>query len=77
MPNEDHHPQPKAGLAVRTDLVDRAMNGQKMATMLVEQDHDVAQELADEYLVMKRGEIVQRGPGTGVHAEGVRAKMSS
>ena len=53
------------------------MNGQKMATMLVEQDHDVAQELADEYLVMQRGEIVQRGLGTDMHAEGVRAKMSS
>ena len=48
-----------------------------MAIVLVEQDHDFSEELADEYLVMQRGEIVQRGLGTDMHAEGVRAKMSS
>ena len=53
------------------------MNGQKLAIVLVEQDCDVAEELADEYLVLQRGEIVQRGPGKDMHAEGVRAKMSS
>ena len=32
-----------------------------MAIVLVEQYYDFAAELADQYLVMERGEIVQRG----------------
>ena len=31
-----------------------------MAILLVEQFYDFAEELADQYLVMARGEIVQR-----------------
>src|ERR1700716_1021725 len=34
-----------------------------MAIVLVEQYYDFAAELADQYLVMERGEIVQRGRG--------------
>ena len=44
--------------------------------MLVEQFYDFAEELADQYLVMERGEIVQRGLGDNMEAEGVRARMS-
>jgi urea transport system ATP-binding protein len=47
-----------------------------MAIVLVEQFYDFAAELADQYLVMERGEIVQRGHGDNVEAEGVRARMS-
>ena len=47
-----------------------------MAILLVEQYYDFAEELADRYLVMERGEIVQRGLGQDMEAEGVRAKMS-
>ena len=47
-----------------------------MAIVLVEQYYDFAAELADQYLVMERGEIVQRGLGKDMEAEGVRAKMS-
>jgi urea transport system ATP-binding protein len=47
-----------------------------MAIVLVEQYYDFAAELADQYLVMERGEIVQRGRGKDMHAEGVRQRMS-
>ena len=47
-----------------------------MAIVLVEQYYDFAAELADQYLVMERGEIVQRGRGQDMAADGVRQKMS-
>jgi len=58
-------------------LADRGMNnGQKMAIVLVEQFYDFAAELADQYLVMERGEIIQRGRGVDMQDEGVRRLMS-
>jgi len=47
-----------------------------MAIVLVEQYYDFAAELADQYLVMERGEIVARGAGAGMAADGVRERMS-
>jgi urea transport system ATP-binding protein len=47
-----------------------------MAIVLVEQYYDFAEELADQYLVMERGEIVARGLGKDMKADGVREKMS-
>jgi len=47
-----------------------------MAIVLVEQYYDFAAELADQYLVMERGEIIQRGLGADMEADGVRKKMS-
>jgi urea transport system ATP-binding protein len=47
-----------------------------MAIVLVEQYYDFAAELADRYLVMERGEVVQRGRGADMEGEGVRARMS-
>jgi urea transport system ATP-binding protein len=47
-----------------------------MAIVLVEQYYDFAEELADQYLVMERGEIVARGLGKDMQADGVRQKMS-
>ena len=47
-----------------------------MAIVLVEQYYDFAAELADQYLVMERGEIVQRGRGKAMLADGVRQRMS-
>ena len=44
--------------------------------MLVEQFYDFAAELADQYLVMERGEIIQRGRGRDMEAEGVRQLMA-
>ena len=57
-------------------LATRGMNGQKMAILLVEQYYDFAAELADQYLVMERGEIIQRGRGADMEDEGVRRLMS-
>ena len=34
-----------------------------MAILLVEQYYDFAEELADRYLVMERGEVIASGPG--------------
>jgi len=47
-----------------------------MAIVLVEQYYDFAAELADQYLVMERGEVVMRGRGADMEADGVRQKMS-
>jgi urea transport system ATP-binding protein len=58
-------------------LADRGMgSGQKMAIVLVEQFYDFAAELADQYLVMERGEIIKRGRGADMDADGVRQLMS-
>ena len=48
----------------------------RMAIVLVEQYYDFAEELADRYLVMERGEIVMRGRGADMANDGVRARMS-
>jgi urea transport system ATP-binding protein len=50
--------------------------GQKMAIVLVEQFYDFAADLADQYIVMERGEIIKRGRGADMEADGVRALMS-
>lgn len=55
-----------AGLAKRGD----------MAILLVEQFYDFAAELADSYLVMSRGEIIQRGAGSQMEQEGVRGLVA-
>ncbi|MCA0324145.1 MAG: urea ABC transporter ATP-binding subunit UrtE [Proteobacteria bacterium] len=43
-----------------------------MAILLCEQYYDFAEELADEYLVMERGEVIARGPGSEMAAKGIR-----
>ena len=47
-----------------------------MAILLVEQFYDFAEELADQYLVMSRGEIVQQGRGENMQTEGVRGLVT-
>ena len=47
-----------------------------MAIVLVEQYYDFAAELADQYLLMERGEIVQRGRGSSMETDGVRGRMA-
>ena len=55
----------------------RMLAGRKtMAIVLVEQYYDFAAELADQYLVMERGEIIRRGEGSHMAADGVRALVS-
>jgi len=43
-----------------------------MAILLVEQYYDFARDLADRYLVMERGEVIARGEGKTMDADGVR-----
>ena len=43
-----------------------------MAILLVEQYYDFAQALADDYLVMERGEFIARGPGSEMEEKGIR-----
>ena len=43
-----------------------------MAIVLCEQYYDFAQELADDYLVMQRGEVIARGPGSEMESKGIR-----
>ncbi len=43
-----------------------------MAIVLCEQYYDFARELADDYLVMERGEVIARGLGKDMEAQGVR-----
>jgi len=57
-------------------LADRGLNGRRMAIVLVEQYYDFAAELADRYLVMERGEVIARGAGSQMSADGVRGLMA-
>ena len=57
-------------------LADQGMNGQPLAVVLVEQYYDFAEELADQYLVMERGEIVMRGAGADMDRDGVREALA-
>jgi len=59
------------GQVIRT-LADRG----DMAILLVEQFYDFAAELADSYLLMSRGAIVQRGRGENMEQDGVRGLVA-
>jgi len=48
----------------------------EMAILLVEQYYDFARSLADQYLVMERGEIVARGAGAHMDRDGVRGLLA-
>ena len=47
-----------------------------MAILLVEQYYDFAEQLADQYLVMSRGEIIRQGRGEEMAKEGVRELLA-
>jgi urea transport system ATP-binding protein len=49
----------------------------EMAILLVEQYYDFARSLADQYLVMERGEIVARGAGASMDRDGIKALLFS
>ncbi|MDR1853986.1 MAG: urea ABC transporter ATP-binding subunit UrtE [Azoarcus sp.] len=48
----------------------------EIAILLVEQYYDFARALSDQYLVMERGEIVMRGEGRNMDADGVREALA-
>ena len=47
-----------------------------MAVLLCEQYYDFAEELADQYLVMERGEVIARGPGSEMKAKNIRSLVA-
>jgi urea transport system ATP-binding protein len=47
-----------------------------MAILLVEQYYDFAEELADDYLVMERGQFIAQGLGSQMKQNGVRKLVS-
>ncbi|NBU18195.1 MAG: urea ABC transporter ATP-binding subunit UrtE [Betaproteobacteria bacterium] len=47
-----------------------------MAILLCEQYYDFAEELADDYLVMERGEIIATGLGSEMQSKGIRQLVS-
>ncbi len=57
-------------------LAREGLDGRPMAVLLVEQYYDFAEELADQYLVMERGEVVASGPGAEMQARGIRQLVS-
>jgi len=48
----------------------------EMAILLVEQYYEFARSLADQYLVMERGEIIARGAGADMERDGVKALLA-
>ena len=50
--------------------------GGDMAILLVEQYYDFARSLADQYIVMERGEILKKGAGADMEKDGVKALLA-
>ena len=48
----------------------------EMAILLCEQYYDFARSLADQYLVMERGEIIARGAGADMESDRVKALLA-
>ena len=48
----------------------------EMAILLVEQYYDFARSLADQYIVMERGEILKKGAGADMEKDGVRGLLA-
>ena len=57
-------------------VIRRLARERQLCVLLVEQYYDFAAELAVAYLVMERGEIVARGAGSAMQADGVRALVA-
>ncbi|PZP34633.1 MAG: urea ABC transporter ATP-binding subunit UrtE [Roseateles depolymerans] len=57
-------------------VIKHLAHDQGLAVVLVEQFYDFCAELADQYLLMQRGEIVMRGRGKDMKADGVRERLA-
>jgi urea transport system ATP-binding protein len=57
-------------------LATRGLDGKPMAIVLVEQYYDFAAELADHYIVMQRGVVIDRGRGADMQSGGVRERIA-
>lgn len=53
-------------------VIRQLADGGEMAIVLVEQFYDFAEELADAYTVMARGQVVAQGVGSKMPEEGIR-----
>ncbi len=47
-----------------------------MAILMVEQYYDFAADLADQYIVLERGEVIKRGHGADMETDGARQLVS-
>jgi urea transport system ATP-binding protein len=56
-------------------VIRRLTERRDMAILLVEQYFDFARALADQFVVMSRGEIVKRGSGRDMDADAVRSLL--
>ena len=57
-------------------VIQRLVAEGEMAIILVEQFYDFAEELADHYIVMSRGEVVARGPGSEMAEKNIKALVA-
>jgi urea transport system ATP-binding protein len=57
-------------------VIRRLATEQQMSILLVEQYYDLAASLADDYLVMSRGQIIARGQGHDMAKDGVRMMIT-
>ena len=53
-------------------VIRKLADGGDMAVVLVEQFYDFAEELADAYTVMARGQVIAQGVGCEMPAKGIR-----
>jgi len=67
--------QPSIIKEIERSIRELAATGE-MAILLVEQYYDFARSLADQYLVMERGEIVARGAGEDMERDGVKRLLA-
>lgn len=58
------------------EAIQRVAASGEVAILLVEQYYDFARALADQYLVMERGEIIKRGNGADMEKDGVRELLA-
>jgi len=57
-------------------VIRQLANKGDMAILLCEQYYDFAEELADQYLVMERGQVLVEGPGSEMGQKGIRQLVS-
>jgi urea transport system ATP-binding protein len=62
-------------IVMEIEAVIRSLKG-SLSILLVEQFFDFAQAVADDYVVLVRGQVVSAGPGDQMEANNVRALIS-
>lgn len=57
-------------------IIRQLVDSGDMAVVLVEQFYDFAEELADQYIVMSRGQVVASGAGADMQANGIQQMVA-